>query len=99
MTHAQLRRCVGVEARQQNAAHVRPTVTIGVFQKEHIRRAGDDEAAVPGRETVRKGQAIGEYRPAVHAPVAIGVVETSDDPDGWLTGPGAGGITAVLSDK
>ena len=99
MTHTQLRRRVGVEARQQHAAFVRPPVAIFVLQKEHVRRASDDESAVPGRETVRKGQALGEHRPMIHAPVTIGVVQTGDHSGGRLAGPGASGITAVLGDE
>src|SRR5207249_2931163 len=54
MTHPQLRRAVRIEAGQQHAALVGAAIAVSVFKENYVRRAGDDESAVPRSQAVRE---------------------------------------------
>ena len=98
MRHAQLRRVAGVETGQHHALHIGPAVAVGVFQEKHVGRARDEEAAVPGQQAIWKCQAVREHRPAIQAPVAIGIFEQRDHA-GRPAIRRAGGVAAVLHDE
>ena len=100
MAESNLRRAVRVEAGQHDAALVGDPVAVRVLQVKEVRRHRHEHAAVPRHHAVRVGQARGEIRPRVVAPVAVGVGQERDD--ALRRGRGLAferiGITAVLGD-
>ena len=85
-----------VESGQQHAAFISVAGALGVFQKEDVGRAGDDQPAIPGQHAVRKSEAIGEDRGLVILPVMMRRFEHDDAP---LRRLGRVRIAAILRDE
>ena len=98
MAHAQLGAPARREAREEHPPLVGLAVPVGVAQEQHIRGARDDQPTPPGHDAVGEREAPGELRPAIHAPVAVGILEQRDPADRGLARRRTRGIAAVLGD-
>jgi hypothetical protein len=78
--HAQLRAAFRFESGKQNTAFIRPAISVGVLEKQDIRRAGHNDAASPREHSIREGESFGKRRALVHAPVTIRVLEQGNAP-------------------
>ena len=95
--HPQLRAACRGEAGEQDLALIGHAVAVVILQKEHIRRAGDDDPAAPGQHAVGEGQPIRKDGPLVHASVSVGILEQGDDARGLLPFLRSDRVAAVLS--
>ena len=66
------------EASEHYLAHVGAVVAIGVFEVEHVRWVGDDDAVFPAHDAGGQRQAVSEERCLVRLSVAVGVFEQLD---------------------
>ena len=101
VAESNLRRPRGVESRQDHPSLVRDAVAGRVLEVEKIGSAGDEDAAVPGHDAVRRRELAGEVRPLVEASVAVCVLQQGDDALGRrLSGAlERAGIPAILDDE
>src|SRR5207247_1108740 len=76
--HAELRALRVVETREQRALLVRVAGALRVLEKVNVRRARDDEAALPRHHAIWKREAVGEDRALVVVPVALRGFEHDD---------------------
>ena len=96
VAHAQLGAPGRREAREEDPALVGLAVAVRVSQEEHVRGARDDQPSLPGHDAVGVREPLGELGPAIHAPIAVGVLQQRDPAGRGLARAGTGGIAAVL---
>src|SRR5439155_12416837 len=99
MADAKLTGVAGIEAGENNLAHIGAPVAIGILQINEVGRAGDEQAAAPRHDAVREGEAVGKDSASVVMAIAVGIFEERDDSGGRLAGTGACGIASILHDK
>ena len=75
------------------------TIAVGVLEIQDVRRAGDDQPALPRHDAVGKRQSVGEIGALLEAAVAVGVLEHRDPPRRRLAFCRAGRIAAILGDE
>ena len=63
------------EAREEHASHISTPVAIGVFGVEQVRGRRNERTLSERQHTRWKGQVGEEWHHAIHAPIAIVIVE------------------------
>ena len=76
----------------KHLAQIGLSVAVGVFQKQDVRRAGDDQPALPRHESADRQDVFGEDGTAPRLAIAIEVFEHADARAGRLSGRGVVGI-------
>ena len=94
-----MRAAGGGKAGQQHATFIRDAVAVVVLKKEHIRRARDDESAIPRQDTIGEREAIGKDGPLIHPSVAVGVFEHRDNARRLLPFLGPDWVASIFRDE
>src|SRR5438132_6455019 len=72
MADAKLTGIAGVEAGENNLAHIRVAITLSILQINNVGGAGDENATAPRHDAVGEGEAVGEDGAFVVTTIAVG---------------------------